>query len=107
MGTGNFCVDEQILREVGVKDFSQYLAPGATEQSLMPDFFLDEFLVAQGGAERAEEIVTRAEKPAIKKASEKPLSTAPASSAAGDDPIAAVFDQIKGVLSENLVKKIN
>jgi len=105
--TGNFCVDEQILREVGVKDFSQYLAPGATEQSLMPDFFLDEFLVAQGGAERAEEIVTRAEKPAIKKASEKPLSTAPASSAAGDDPIAAVFDQIKGVLSEDLVKKIN
>merc|ERR1712227_917836 len=59
---------EGILREVGVKDFSQYLAPGATEDSLMPDFFLDEFLEAQGGAEMAEEIVAKAEKPAIKKA---------------------------------------
>ena len=35
------------------------------EDSLMPDFFLDEFLEAQGGAEMAEEIVAKAEKPAI------------------------------------------
>merc|ERR1719341_2949448 len=52
--TGNFCVDEHILREVGVKDFSQYLAPGATEASLMPDFFLDEFLEAGGGGQIAQ-----------------------------------------------------
>jgi len=95
--TGNFCIDDQVLREVGVKDFSQYLAPGATESSLMPDFFLDEFLDQAGGAERAEEIVSQAEKPAAVK------SSAPSS----DDPIAAVFSEMSGLLNEELVKKTN
>jgi NAD(P)-dependent dehydrogenase (short-subunit alcohol dehydrogenase family)/putative sterol carrier protein len=99
--TGNFCVDEHILREVGVKDFSQYLAPGATEASLMPDFFLDEFLEAQGGEERAEETVAIAEMPAAKKAA----AAAPA--AGGGGPIAQVFDDISKALSEDLVKKTN
>merc|ERR1719151_57149 len=99
--TGNFCVDEHILREVGVKDFSQYLAPGATEASLMPDFFLDEFLEAQGGEERAEETVAKAEKPAAKKAA----AAAPA--AGGGGQIAQVFDVISKALSEDLVKKTN
>merc|ERR1712241_598108 len=101
--TGNFCVDEHILREVGVKDFSQYLAPGATEDPLMPDFFLDEFLEAQGGAEMAEEIVAKAEKPAIKKAA-APAAAAPSG---GGGQIAQVFDDISKVLSEELVKKTN
>ena len=109
--TGNFCVDEHILREVGVKDFSQYLAPGATEASLMPDFFLDEFLEAQGGEEMAEEIVAKAEKPAAKKAAAAP-APAPAPAAApaaagGGGQIAQVFDDINKVLSEDLVKKTN
>jgi len=107
--TGNFCVDEHILREVGVKDFSAYLAPGATEKTLMPDFFLDEFLDSMGGSEIAEETVARAEKPAIKKASEKPLAAAapaaPASSGGGE--IEQVFKEITGVLSEDIVKKVN
>ena len=38
-----FCADEQILREEGCKDFSQYLAvPGTPEKDLIPDFFLDD-----------------------------------------------------------------
>jgi len=42
---GNFCIDEKILREEGVKDFSQYLgSKEGREEDLMPDFFLDEFL---------------------------------------------------------------
>uniref|UniRef100_T1JL64 Hydroxysteroid dehydrogenase-like protein 2 n=1 Tax=Strigamia maritima TaxID=126957 RepID=T1JL64_STRMM len=37
--TGNFCIDEDILKQVGVKDFTNYaVKPGTT---LMPDFFLD------------------------------------------------------------------
>merc|ERR1712241_1464106 len=104
--TGNFCVDEHILREVGVKDFSQYLAPGATEDSLMPDFFLDEFLEAQGGAEMAEEIVAKAVKPAIKKAA-APAAPAAAPASGGGGQIAQVFDDISKVLSEDLVKKTN
>lgn len=100
--SGNFCVDEAILRDVGVTDFSTYLAPGATEDSLMPDFFLDEFLDHSGaGAAEAESIVARAEKPAIKKAAE-------AVAAAGTgDPIEAVFGQISAILNEDLVKKTN
>ena len=40
--TGNFGIDESILREEGMTDFSQYAAvPGTTE--FMPDFFLDDF----------------------------------------------------------------
>jgi len=96
--TGNFCIDDAVLRDVGVKDFSQYLAPGATEKSLMPDFFLDEFLEHSGGAERAEEIVSQAEKPAATKVS---------SSASSSDPIAAVFSEMSSQLSEELVKKTN
>jgi len=92
--TGNFCIDEAVLREVGVKDFSQYLGPGATDKSLMPDFFLDEFLEVQGGAERSETIVGMANKPA---AAPKPSG----------DPIQAVFAQIGGLLNEDLIKKTN
>ncbi|NXY90153.1 HSDL2 protein, partial [Alcedo cyanopectus] len=37
--TGNFIIDEDLLREEGVKDFDSYaIAPG---HPLMPDFFLD------------------------------------------------------------------
>ena len=101
--TGNFCVDEHLLREVGVKDFSQYLAPGATEASLMPDFFLEEFLEAQGGEDMAEEIVKMAEKPAIKKKAAAPAAPA----AGGGGQIEAVFGEISKALSEELVKKTN
>ena len=38
-----FCADEDILKEEGCRDFSQYLAvPGTPEKDLIPDFFLDE-----------------------------------------------------------------
>ena len=37
--SGNFAVDEEVLVDVGVKDFDQYAhKPGA---KLIPDFFLD------------------------------------------------------------------
>merc|ERR1712198_326302 len=98
--SGNFCVDEHLLREVGVKDFASYLAPGATEESLMPDFFLDEFLDHSGaGAAEAESIVARAEKPAAQKP--------PAAGSSPVDPIEAVFHQIGAVLTDDLVKKTN
>jgi len=39
-GTGQFLIDEEVLRSVGVRDFSSYLI-GSTEGELLPDFFLD------------------------------------------------------------------
>jgi citronellol/citronellal dehydrogenase len=38
--TGRFCIDDDVLREAGVTDFSIYRHEGVSEQELMPDFFL-------------------------------------------------------------------
>ena len=39
--TGNFFIDEDILRADGMEDFSQYLeVPGMSDDELMPDLFL-------------------------------------------------------------------
>jgi citronellol/citronellal dehydrogenase len=38
--TGNFCIDEDVLRQEGVGDFSTYLHPGVREQDLLVDFFV-------------------------------------------------------------------
>jgi len=39
--TGRFFIDDEVLAEAGVTDFSAYLPDGANEDDLMPDFFLD------------------------------------------------------------------
>jgi len=39
--TGNFFVDEDVLREAGVSDFSKYLVEGAREEDLRLDIYLD------------------------------------------------------------------
>jgi citronellol/citronellal dehydrogenase len=39
--TGRFCVDEDVLRESGVADFSHYsMTPGMKDSELLPDYFL-------------------------------------------------------------------
>ena len=38
--TGNFCIDEDVLRSAGVTDFSRYRHEGATEDMLLTDLFL-------------------------------------------------------------------
>lgn len=38
--TGNFCIDEDVLRAAGVTDFSRYRPGGVREEDLLPDFFL-------------------------------------------------------------------
>jgi len=41
--TGNFFVDEEVLKQTGVKDFSKYrVNPKIREEDLTPDFFLEE-----------------------------------------------------------------
>ncbi len=39
--TGNFCIDEEVLRGEGVTDFSRYRAQGVREDDLLSDFFLE------------------------------------------------------------------
>ena len=38
--TGNFCIDDEVLRAEGVTDFSRYRREGVREEDLYPDFFL-------------------------------------------------------------------
>jgi citronellol/citronellal dehydrogenase len=38
--SGNFCVDEQVLRSAGVTDLSTYRHQGVNEEDLLSDFFL-------------------------------------------------------------------
>lgn len=39
--TGKFCIDDLVLYDAGVRDFSKYVAvPGTKESELAPDFFL-------------------------------------------------------------------
>jgi citronellol/citronellal dehydrogenase len=38
--SGRFFLDDEVLRNAGVSDFSRYRAPDAREEDLMPDFFL-------------------------------------------------------------------
>merc|ERR1719464_1186830 len=80
--TGNFAIDEKVLAEEGMTDFSQYAAvPGTTE--FMPDFFLDDFDDFYEGKRKAVD-----------------------STAAPKEGIAAVFEQIGGVVNEEMVGKI-
>jgi citronellol/citronellal dehydrogenase len=39
--TGRFLVDDDVLREAGVTDFSHYRRPGVSEDELRPDFFVE------------------------------------------------------------------
>jgi len=38
--TGNFCVDEDVLRSAGQTDLSRYRSEGVREEDLLPDFFV-------------------------------------------------------------------
>ncbi len=38
--TGHFCIDEQVLREEGVRDFSPYRDPAVREEDLLTDLFI-------------------------------------------------------------------
>ncbi|XP_051164255.1 hydroxysteroid dehydrogenase-like protein 2 [Leptopilina boulardi] len=52
--TGNFFVDEDLLRKEGITDFTQYSCVPGNEQSLMLDFFLDESINSQQNENKTE-----------------------------------------------------
>ncbi|NXJ67118.1 HSDL2 protein, partial [Rostratula benghalensis] len=86
--TGNFIIDEVLLREEGVKDFDVYaIAPG---HPLMPDFFLD--------ALGEEKKLSQHEGPGGAKAE---AGSAPAKASS---PVAETFRVIQGAMSEEHVR---
>ncbi|KAL6096377.1 hsdl2 [Pungitius sinensis] len=85
--TGHFLVDEDVLKEQGVRDFEQYaVQPG---HPLLPDFFLDE---------APENLVEQMEQHGATPAFKPP----PSSSSGG--PIESTFNAIRGVINEDVVK---
>ncbi|XP_030598559.1 hydroxysteroid dehydrogenase-like protein 2 [Archocentrus centrarchus] len=88
--TGHFLVDEDILREQGVREFEQYaIQPG---HPLLPDFFLDE---------TPESLVEKMEQHGATPAFKPPSSSATPTSAG---PVESTFDVIKGAINEDVVK---
>lgn len=81
--TGEFLIDEDVLREVGVTDFEHYACvPGA---DLLPDFFLDSEDIS------VEDIDKFKQKKAVKQASN------------GGDELSSLFGTVKGLCSEDAV----
>ncbi|XP_066567133.1 hydroxysteroid dehydrogenase-like protein 2 [Amia ocellicauda] len=82
--TGNFVIDEDLLKQEGIKDFDIYaVAPG---HPLLPDFFLDE---------EPESLIKQ-----LKDHDAPPTQT----EAAGKGPIVETFNLIQGVLTPDVVK---
>ncbi|NXC57925.1 HSDL2 protein, partial [Aleadryas rufinucha] len=84
--TGNFIIDEVLLREEGVKDFDVYaVAPG---HPLMPDFFLDEKKLSGSQQEGADGAKVKTESAAAKPSG----------------PVAETFRVIQGSMTEEYVR---
>lgn len=89
--TGNFAIDDEVLREEGITNFDSYAVdPKAT---LMPDFFLDEF-----SPEVAKAVLQNEPKPAAEKAAQ--------SGSAEADQIAQVFESVKKLITKESVDKM-
>ncbi|KGL97241.1 Hydroxysteroid dehydrogenase-like 2, partial [Charadrius vociferus] len=88
--TGNFIIDEVLLREEGVKDFDVYaIAPG---HPLMPDFFLD-----------VESDMTTTKQEYGRPQHEAKVNTE-SGPAKPSSPVAETFRVIQGAMSEEYVK---
>jgi len=104
--TGNFVIDEAILREEGVTDFEPYACePGS---SLIPDFFLDEVEdpldVVNTGKEAKARFVGGVDTQKAAAAPPPASAPAPAAGTGGGSPIDQLFDKMAGELNEGLVK---
>jgi len=92
--TGNFVIDETILRQEGVVDFDPYaIEPG---HPLLPDFFLDE-----EPEELAKIMEQHGATPAFKPPSSSQAATTESSTGG---PIEATFNVIRGILNPDVVK---
>ncbi len=83
--SGQFYIDEEVLRSAGISDMKQYACVPENAHNLMPDFFLDS---------TPEDVA-------------KFVPAAAQSSSAGGGKIDGLFSKIEQQLSEDLVKRVN
>lgn len=87
--TGNFCIDDDVLKENGITDFSQYAFK--KDAKLLVDFFLDDF----GST--------------LDNSKEIPVGDIPnpsVSSGGATTDVGRTFDAVKGLLTEDVVKSV-
>lgn len=96
--TGNFFIDEEVLREDGVKDFEQYAeAPG---NPLLADFFLPDHVLKEFDSQIFENF--------SKQVGSSNKKTEPSSIGSGDSgPIAGIFASASAVMSDDIKDDIN
>ncbi|KAF3423409.1 hypothetical protein E2986_03210 [Frieseomelitta varia] len=87
--TGQFLIDEEILRNEGITDFTDYACNPENKGNLMLDFFVDE------------NIKTGSQDYTLHKATQKDLQGANKS----DEKIAQIFEVIRANLNSDLVNK--
>ncbi|XP_070563770.1 hydroxysteroid dehydrogenase-like protein 2 [Ptychodera flava] len=89
--TGNFCIDDEVLKDVGVTDFEKYsVVPG---HPLLPDFFVE--------GETPEGILEQAQQTGATSTSETQSETV-----AADTETSKTFAKVQGLLNEELVKSV-
>jgi NAD(P)-dependent dehydrogenase (short-subunit alcohol dehydrogenase family)/putative sterol carrier protein len=105
--TGNFFIDEHVLRDEGITDLASYAYD--KDATLMPDFFLEgtnsvhmsQYMISgmEGGAS--------ATSPASTASSEASSSSSSASSVEGSGPVIDTMKKIAALLTPDLVKGTN
>jgi len=107
--TGNFYIDEDVLKEEGVTDLSPYAYD--TSKELMLDFFVEagvgtvhsnQYVIAKSGGPPPP-----SGPPPNSIPTTSPPSGAASSSAGGDSDIGQIFTKLKGLVSADLVKATN
>lgn len=83
--SGQFYIDEDVLRSAGITDMKQYACVPENADNLMPDFFLDSL---------PEDVA-------------KFVPAAAQSSSAGSGKIDGLFSKIEQQINEDLVKRVN
>lgn len=101
--TGNFYIDEEVLKEEGIKDFEQYaMEPGA---DLLPDFYLPDRVLKDFGPD-----VLKAFGRSVAGVEIKPTDSTEDQTSESDinkGPVGAVFASFAAVATEEMKQDIN
>ncbi|KAF7495582.1 Hydroxysteroid dehydrogenase-like protein 2 [Sarcoptes scabiei] len=87
--TGNFFIDEEVLRNEGITDFSPYAIKQGSE--LLADFFIPEYLM----------------KGLTVNFDQNPESSTSSASTSNDNDVAKVFEKIPSLLNDQMRKDLN
>jgi NAD(P)-dependent dehydrogenase (short-subunit alcohol dehydrogenase family)/putative sterol carrier protein len=98
--SGNFFIDEELLKEEGVQDFDQYAeVPG---HPLLPDFFLPDRVLKDFDPVLLESLTKK-----VSDAQRTTTATTDSPRAGDDGPVAAVFAAASGAITDEIKDDLN